>query len=70
MPSNFDAGDVVRKMSVSEGNCVGMVPLAVLVRPPLMRNMSEMTALEIGAGYLNQDMRDKRTSGMVEQSPV
>lgn len=71
LPSNFDAGDVVdtRKVSVTEGS-VGMVPLATLMRPALMRNMSEMTQLEVGAGYLDRDVRDKRTSGSVEQSPV
>lgn len=71
LPSNFDAGDVVdtRKVSVTEGS-VGMVPLATLMRPALMRNMSELTQLEVGAGYLDRDVRDKRTSGSVEQSPV
>lgn len=71
LPSNFDAGDVVdaRKASMAEGS-VGMVPLATLSRPILMRNMSEMTQLEVGAGYLDRDARDKRTSGIVEQSPV
>ncbi|KAJ4406301.1 hypothetical protein N0V82_010156 [Gnomoniopsis sp. IMI 355080] len=75
LPSNFDAGDVVdiRKTSVAEGS-VGMVPFATLMRPPLMRNMSEMTELEIRAGYLNRDVRNGRTSGttseVVEQSPV
>lgn len=71
LPSNFYAGDVVdvRKASVAEGS-VGMVPLATLMRPALMRNMSEMTQLEVKAGYLDRDVRDKRTSEAVEQSPV
>lgn len=71
LPSNFDARDVVdrRKASVAEGS-VGMVPLATLVRPALMRNMSEMTQLEVGAGYLDRDTRDKRTSGTGEPSSV
>lgn len=71
LPSNFDAGDVVdtRKASVVEGS-VGMVPLATLTRPVLLRNMSEMTQLEVRAGYLDPDIRNKRTSGSAEQSPV
>lgn len=64
MPSNFDAGDVVdvRKFSVAEGCCAGMVPLAAVLRPQLVRTMSELTQLEVSAGYLDQEVRDKRTS--------
>lgn len=66
MPRSFDVGDVVRKGSVTDGSCVGLMPFA---RPPLMRNMSETTELEIEAGYLDRDVRDRRTSGPVNQSP-
>lgn len=72
LPTNFDARDVVdrRKTSVAEGS-VGMVPVPMMAlkRPALMRNMSEMTQLEVGAGYLDWDAR-QRASGIVEQSPV
>lgn len=74
MPSNFDVEDVVdqRKASVTEGQCSGVGPLALTglapVRPAfLTRNMSEMTVLEIDAGYLNPSSKEKRMSG--DQSP-
>lgn len=70
MPSRFDVEDVVdqRKASVAEGSvapfaAAGFAP----VRPAFVRNMSEMTVLEIGAGYLNPSSKEKRMSG--DQAP-
>lgn len=55
MPSSFDAGDVVnRKASVAEGATVGQLLDPKQGRPRLMRNASEMTTLEMTAGYLNR----------------
>lgn len=55
MPSSFDAGDVVnRKASVAEGATVGQSLDPNQGRPRLMRNASEMTTLEMTAGYLNR----------------
>lgn len=69
MPSHFDVDDVVdqKKASVAEGSGGGLaVPMSSL-RPSLLRSMSEMTQLEIGAGYINPASKEKRMS--VEQSP-
>lgn len=55
MPPSFDAGDVVnRKASVAEGATVGQSLDPNQGRPRLMRNASEMTTLEMTAGYLNR----------------
>lgn len=55
MPPSFDAGDVVnRKASVAEGSTVGQLLDQNQGRPRLMRNASEMTTLEMTAGYLNR----------------
>ncbi|POS80365.1 hypothetical protein DHEL01_v201256 [Diaporthe helianthi] len=56
MPPSFDAGDVVnRKASVAEGSVAAQVLEPNQDnRPRLMRNASEMTTLEITAGYLNR----------------
>lgn len=55
MPPSFDAGDVVnRKASVAEGATVGQSLGPNQGRPRLMRNASEMTTLEMTAGYLNR----------------
>lgn len=56
MPPSFDAGDVVnRKASVAEGTTVGQLLSPNEGRPRLMRNTSEMTTLEMTAGYLNRE---------------
>lgn len=69
MPSYFDAHDVVdteqRRVSEAEGT-VGMVAFPLPVRPALMRNMSEMTQLEIGAGYLNESSRERKSAALGE----
>lgn len=55
MPSTFDAGDVVnRKVSVAEVASIGQLLDPNPTRPRLMRNASEMTTLEITAGYVNR----------------
>lgn len=55
MPPSFDAGDVVdRKASVAEGATIGQFLVSHQGRPRLMRNASEMTTLEMTAGYLNR----------------
>lgn len=55
MPPSFDAGDVVnRKADVAEGATVGQFLNPNQGRPKLMRNASEMTTLEMTAGYLNR----------------
>lgn len=56
MPPSFDAGDVVnRKASVGEGSVIGqLLEPNQGNRPRLMRNASEMTTLEMTAGYLNR----------------
>ncbi|KAL1862810.1 hypothetical protein Daus18300_008306 [Diaporthe australafricana] len=55
MPSTFDAGDVVDpEASVTEGASVGRLLDPNPTRPRLMRNASEMTTLEITAGYVNR----------------
>lgn len=55
MPPSFDAGDVVnRKASVTEGAAVGQFLDPAQGRPRIMRNASEMTTLEMTAGYLNR----------------
>jgi hypothetical protein len=55
MPPSFDAGDVVnRKASVAEASTFGQLLDPSQGRPRLMRNASEMTTLEITAGYLNR----------------
>lgn len=56
MPPSFDAGDVVnRKASAVEGSVVGqLLGPNQGNRPRLMRNASEMTTLEMTAGYLNR----------------
>ncbi|KAK2614551.1 hypothetical protein N8I77_001362 [Diaporthe amygdali] len=55
MPSTFDAGDVVdQKASVTEGATVGQLLDPNSARPKLLRNASEMTTLEITAGYVNR----------------
>lgn len=55
MPSSFDAGDVVnRKANVAQGPTVAQLLDPDQGRPRLMRNASEMTTLEITAGYLNR----------------
>lgn len=66
MPRDQDVSDVVdqRKASVAEGLVV-----PVSTRPGLLRNMSEMTALEVRAGYMSSTNRDRRNASCVEQSP-
>lgn len=55
MLPSFDAGDVVnRKASVAEGATIGQSLDPNQGRPRLMRNASEMTTLEMTAGYLNR----------------
>lgn len=63
LPTHFDVGDVV-DVRRGSGGC-GMVELGGGGRPALMRNMSEMTALEVGAGYLDPGARDRRASSVV-----
>lgn len=71
MPSSFSAEDIVdqRKVSVAEGAVLGddVVPGFAPIRPALTRNMSEMTELEIGVGYLNNSCKEKKMC--VEHSP-
>lgn len=79
MPSTFSAEDVVdqRKVSVAEGMIVGgggggggdhlVVTGFAPVRPAFTRNMSEMTELEIGAGYLNPSCKERKMGA--EHSP-
>lgn len=70
MPSSFDVEDVVdtRKASVAEVGGQGSAGALTLagfapMRPAFVRNMSEMTVLEIDAGYLNPSSKEKRMSG-------
>lgn len=71
MPSYFDAHDVIcsekrRDSEVEE--TAEMVAFPLPVRPSLMRNMSEMTQLEIGAGYLNIASRERKSAAMATDS--